>query len=261
MTTVFDFPRQFRTYTSASFQLQSINFGSSSMFNRAPNIYGTAEQVWVVNLTLPIMKTATHLAGVTGDALSTGYGTKLNDYRDLSGFLAKLKGRKNYVRLHDSFRCYPRGTGAGSFENVTAAKSDFTDDTKFTDGTKFVDSQGDFSLGRHYATLGENGVAGSNNILISNLVANQANSLMTGDLISIGNHLYEITDNAPSDAAGQSRVYIAPNLRQSYVAGDTVKLAFPTGIFALVDDTQGQIMRDAMTNTTTVGLSFIEVII
>jgi hypothetical protein len=122
-----------------------------------------------------------------------------DDWREVSALLRKLRGRRNKVRLYDPSRTL-RGAGAvGPTINIETAA-----------------------------------IAGATSIEVNGLIASQAVALAADDLIGIGENLFAVTDDAPSDAAGKATVSILAPLRQGVAFGDAVNLLYPTGLFQLV---------------------------
>jgi hypothetical protein len=120
-------------------------------------------------------------------------------------FVTKLRGGKTLARLsdptlHDDVQdSQPRGTGGGPVVNV-----------------------------------GADGAAGAETLTLKNLTASQAVALSFGDMLSIGENLYVVEDDCPSDGSGEATVSIQPPLRQGVAEDDAVNLYRPTGLFRLV---------------------------
>lgn len=145
-----------------------------------------------------------------------------DDWRDVSALLRKMRGRLNKVRLYDPSRPL-RGAGAvGGTAQISAAA-----------------------------------VAGATSITIDGLIASQTVSLAADDLIGIGENLYAISDDAPSNGSGVATVSILPPLRSGVADGDSVNLSYPTGLFNLTNGA-GITVRPGQVSDP-ISLEFIEV--
>jgi len=125
-------------------------------------------------------------------------------------FVMKLRGGKVLARLYDPtmtadvFGSQPRGSG-GSGPVVNVA----------------VDAD-----------------AGDETITLKNLVASQATAFMAGDMLGVGENLYPIEDDAPSDGAGEATVSLGIPLRVGVAVDDAVNTVKPTGLFRLISGGQ-----------------------
>lgn len=124
-----------------------------------------------------------------------------DDWREIAALIRKLRGRTNRLRLFDPSRTLRGAGGATSTINI-----------------------------------GADAVAGATSITLKNLTVSQAVALAADDLIGIGENLYAISDDAPSDGSGEATVNILPALRQGVAVDDPVNLASPTGLFMLAGD-------------------------
>lgn len=126
-------------------------------------------------------------------------GRKDGDWRDTSAFLMKLRGGYNLVRLYDRHRPM-RGTGGGPVVNVDVAA-----------------------------------VTGDTTLTLRNLTASQTAALKTDDMFGIGENLYIVMADAPSDVDGKATISFLPPLRKGVAVGDAVNLDNPTGLFLLTN--------------------------
>jgi hypothetical protein len=78
--------------------------------------------------------------------------------------------------------------------------------------------------------------------VVATVAAGQA--LVTGDLVTIGNHIHRVTD-APAPVAGAQTLKLWPRLRAAAAAGATVHAIAPWGTFALADDVAPDVDLDA----------------
>lgn len=125
-------------------------------------------------------------------------------------FVMKLRGGKVLCRLSDPtmwaevFGTQPRGSGgAGPVVNVA------------------VDAD-----------------AGDETVTLKNLVVSQATAFKSGDMLGIGENLYVVEDDCPSDSGGEATVSIQPPLRAGVAVDDAVNTLKPTGLFRLVSGGQ-----------------------
>ena len=111
----------------------------------------------------------------------------------------KLRGGYNAARLYDHHRPM-RGTGGGPVVNIDV-----------------------------------DGVTGDTTITLRNLTASQSAALKADDMFGVGDNLYIVTADAPSDADGKATISFLPPLRKGVAVGDAVNLSNPTGLFLLTN--------------------------
>jgi hypothetical protein len=147
----------------------------------------------------------------------------VDDYLLYRRFVMKLRGGRNLARLYDPtltaevMGSQPRGAGGlSSTVNVRTAA-----------------------------------VAGAESLVLKNLVAGAATVFKAGDMIGIGENLYPIEDDAPSDGSGEATVALGIPLRLGVAVDDPVTTVKPTGLFRLA--TGGQ---DLGLDVNRVGVSF-----
>lgn len=145
---------------------------------------------------------------------------------EVDAFVANLDAGMHTVRMFDHMRRYPRGVAGGY--NSSSPET-------WSDGTLWSDNTGWLS-GAMAGAAHASAAAGAKALTISGLVASQARSFASGDLIEVGGYAYMIVGDTPSDASGRATVAIRPALRTAVVAGDVVKLAFATSPFQIIAD-------------------------
>lgn len=125
-------------------------------------------------------------------------------------FVMKLRGGKVLARLYDPtmteavFGSQPRGAGgSGPVVNIAVAAD-----------------------------------AGDETVTLKNLVASQATAFKAGDMLGIGENLYPIEDDAPSDSGGETTVLLGIPLRFGVAVDDAVNTVKPTGLFRLISGGQ-----------------------
>lgn len=167
----------------------------------------------------------------------TGPPKSERDWRRQTAVFSRLAGRTRLLRMGDPERTKP-------YYNVLNAPTEqaFSDATLFSDGTGWVEG-----LMSPTAVIGEAAEAEQEDLLVTGLPASLSPALYAGDLLEVQpngvaarfGQLYEVYQDAPTDASGQTRVSINPALRKAVAAGDKVVLDHPTSVFRAVDDEQG----------------------
>jgi hypothetical protein len=127
-------------------------------------------------------------------------GRKADGWRDISAFLMLLRGGVNKARLSDHHRPLRGAGGVSPVVNVEEAA-----------------------------------VAGATTLVLNNMLPSEATALKRDDMIGIGENLYTVMFDAPSDADGKCSISILPPLRQGVGEGDAVNLNKPTGLFVLTN--------------------------
>lgn len=151
------------------------------------------------------------------------------DWRDMAALLRALRGRRNKVRLFDPSRRL-RGVGPGPTINATAAVA-----------------------------------AGATSISVDGLTASQAAALAADDLFGIGENLYAVTSDAPSDSGGAATISFLPPLRVGIADNDPITLPSadlesvdgPTGLFMLLSGGDGMTISPGRISAP-LNLQFIE---
>lgn len=233
--TIYSWPREHIGVVDSTFALKSMNLISQQLFSVAISPYGPVDQRWTCDFNLPPKEAAS--------------------WRQLSGFISRLKGTAGLLRLSDPMRLRP----AYDLE-VSPTLTDFTDSTEFTDGTGFVDG-----YLPSFITLDQAACAGDRSIVVRGLPASAPSVIRMGDLMearpngiptAYGN-LYECVNNASTNASGKVRIYIEPGLRRDLAAGDMIVLRNPTTVFRLAKDDAGVVSR-SLPSIGRIGLSLVE---
>lgn len=199
------------------FHLQSNSLTSRGLNPGAPSVYGPLAQIFVASITVPKLER--------------------RDWQKVSAFFSKVAGQSGLIRMADPKRIRP-----GVDMRQLAASEPWGDGTFFDDGTGWGES-----ITPPFASVYEPEEFGADSFVISGLPASVDPCLWAGDLVEIRpngiptehGHLYEIANDAPTDASGRTRVNISPILRKGIAAGDMVVLHEPMTVFRLVDDNQG----------------------
>lgn len=237
MTIVRTWPAQFDGVVESRFYLRATNLSSVSPYTGQRSAYGPTAQVWVAELSFPIMQP--------------------EKWRPLSGLLSGLDGINGLLRMPDPLRKLP-------LYNVLHAPAitGFSDDTLFSDGTGFSEN-----VVPDYCAVEEAARAGASSIVLSGLPASVDGLFSPGDLIEampdaqdvLHGHLYEIVGKANTDAEGRTRVSIRPRLRGSLAAGDQIRTRRATSVFRLASDQEGGIARQ-LPDFGRLGFTLVEVL-
>jgi len=129
------------------------------------------------------------------------------DRRAIDALLRKLRGKRNKIRLYDPSRVRLGAGATGPTVNFAAAAA-----------------------------------AGDMTIQLTGFLPNEAIGLAADDVLGVGENLYAVSDDAPTDADGNITLNVLPPMRQGAAIGDPVTLASddiesitgPTGLFQLV---------------------------
>lgn len=220
-TEIWTFPREWYRFTNLSFQLRASSLVSSRPWAGGSNIYGPHAQVWMPKFT----------ATVTEESV----------WPDISAFFSQLGGQAGLLRIGDASRIECRYNRE---RRRQATQEAFSDDTLFTDGTGFIDGLMP-STGNVIAPAARGDVL----VKIGGLLPNVQGSLRRGDHIEFKLNgiadaiprLHEVVIQGNTNADGECSVKIAPPLRAGLAAGDQASLEYPTSVFHLIDDSQGEI--------------------
>lgn len=220
-TEIWTFPREWYRFTNLSFQLRSSSLVSSRPWAGGSNIYGPHVQVWMPKFT----------ASVTDDDV----------WPDISAFFSQLGGQAGLLRIGDASRVECRYNRERRRE---VAQQGFSDDTFFTDGSGFID--GLMPTSGH---LIEAASRGDIWVTIGGLLPSVTGALRRGDFIEFKvdgiadetPRLHEVVVQGNTNSDGVCAVKIAPPLRAGLAADDQACLEYPTSVFHLIDDSQGEI--------------------
>lgn len=218
MTNVYDFPIEWKI-SSQRYALRSMNQAPGTSWGGAGGgISGPHTQIWTAQ---------TSMAPVFDPEL-----------QDVDAFIARLRGRANVVRFPHLPRWAPWHD-----RNLVNTVATFSDGSTFTDGSGFISG----SLPPEVYLVNA-AAAGTRYIVLGGLPASKVKALRAGDLLQIKPngipgtvpHLYKAMYGGDTDVSGQIGLDIEPGLRQGVAAGDVVSLRYPSSLFRLVDDNQGE---------------------
>lgn len=237
MTEIYEFPREWYRFLKISFQLRSASQVSPRPWAGGNSIYGPHVQLWMPKL-------------VASEIIGDGWQAR-------DAFFSRLGGQAGLMRISDHSRAAPQY----NLERA-AIGEDFSDGFGFSDGTGF--SSGMIPPTAHLIAAADRGASA---IQIGGLPASTSRALRRGDLLEIRPngiagivpHLYQVMVDGSTNAAGETGIEIRPRLRKSVASGDMVVLSYPTSVFHLIDDTQGEIELAAPFNAN-FGFSLIEAI-
>jgi hypothetical protein len=222
MTTVYDFSREWYDLLTPPhrYTLRSVNQSAATTWNGAgPGIIGPHTQFWTTDIAFRPMY----------DPIQ----------QDVDAFVSRLRGRSGVARIASSRRSRPWYD-----RNLAATSATFSDGSGFTDGSGFANS---FLPPEVYLTTAA--AKGARYLVLGGLPASLVNAFRNGDVLEIKPngiasefpHKYKMMYGGDTNASGEIGVAIEPPLRQGVAAGDTVSLRYPSTLFRLVDDNQGEI--------------------
>jgi hypothetical protein len=222
-TPVYEFPREWYSFLKITFQLRSGSQTSPRPWAGGSSIYGPHVQLWMPKLTV---------AQIVGDG-----------WQARSAFFSRLGGQAGLLRMSDPARVAPQYN-----TSLAASVATWSDGSRFTDGSGFLSG-----LLPPTAFLVSAKSRGDRDLVVGGLPASIVNALRPGDLLevrpngiaSLTPHLYEVSVQGDTNAAGQTGVEVRPPLRANLAAGDMVVLSYPTSVFHLIDDSQGEIELSA----------------
>lgn len=216
MTVIHHFPQALIDADACRFFIGRRHLGSTNPFTRHVRVEGPLDERWIAEVTFNTQSLA-----------------EADEYE---GFLDRIDGKAGFFTFHDPKRPYPLGAAAGGNPfNGGVTHTAFDDGTTFDDGKRFIEGAG-------FGYVGAAGVAGSEWLTISGLVASQTVSLKTGDRFSVMipgqayGYLHKVVASAPSDANGDATVKIRPRLRRDVWIGQIVQFNYAKGVFQLQGD-------------------------
>lgn len=235
MSDIYEFPREWYSFLKISFPLRSTSQVSPRPWSGGNSVYGPHAQLFLPKLTV---------AQIVGDG-----------WQERSAFFSRLGGQAGLLRMSDPARVAPQFN-----TSVAQSLQPWSDGSTFNDG-----SQWQSGLVPPTAFVAAATSRGSLALQLGGLMASTSRVLRRGDLIEIRPngmpamfpHLYEVMVNGSTDATGKTGVEIRPRLRADIAAGDMAVLAWPTSVFRLIDDSQGDIELDAP-NFANHGFSLVE---
>lgn len=165
-----------------------------------------------------------------------------DQWRDLDGLVAALRGADGKIRLWDSKRKEPAFNRTATITTQT-----WDDSTLWSDGTGW--SSGALPP---FVNVGESAARGTNNLLLNGFPPSVSGVLRRGDLMEIRPngvpaehaHLYMVTQWSNSNSDGAVRVYFEPGIRKGVRPGDLAVIGGggdkPMSVFRLASDDQGE---------------------
>lgn len=238
MTDIYNWPRAWDDVASGSFWLASRNQSSQSSWSGRVNVFGPHSQLWQCQVQLNQQFDEVNF--------------------EISSFFSLVGGPKGLIRMGHIARPRPQYD-----VEQDETQEPWSDDTFFDDGTGWLDGALPASI---YCASAQ--ARGDTSVIVGGLPVSTARVLRRGDLVEFKRNgiadetpsLHEIVKDAPTDSSGETRIEFRPALRKGVAIGDQVSLRYPTTVFRLADDNQGQI------NYTppiigSVGFSLIEAII
>ncbi len=235
MSTVYEFPREWMTFSRSVFRLVSRSQSAQRPWIGGKSIRGPHAQAWVCQVTMTQQE----------DPLR----------QKIAAFFSRLDGQAGLLRMTDVTQQEPWYD-----RNLAATTETYSDGTRFSDGTGYVSNHLPPNL---YVVEAAN--RGDNFVVLGGLPASTADVFIRGDRfehkpngIADGvPRLYEMMVGGSSDSSGQIGVEIRPRLRTGIAAGDQISLRWPSSVFRLVDDDQAamEITPPVVGNT---GFSLVE---
>lgn len=218
MTDVWEYPREWYSFTTVRFQLRASSQVSSRPWAGGNSVYGPHAQLFMPKLTAS-----------TQDA---------EVWRPMDAFFSRLGGQAGLLRIGDASRLRPQYN-----EELAASSEAWSDTTFFTDGTGFLSG-----LLPPTCHLLAAAARGATSVTIGGLPVSTSRALRRGDLFelrpngiaTICPNLYMVMVDGHTNSDGETGVEIRPPLRQAMAAGDMVVLEYPTSVFHLVDDGQAE---------------------
>jgi hypothetical protein len=237
-TMIVDWPRAWWQPRGGQFSLASRSQSSKAPWTMSANVYGPHVQYWRASLPFQPLKDA--------------------DAAEREALLESLGGQAGLIRIGAWARRMPLYNA-----DVIAATARFTDGSGFTGGAAF--SSGLLPPAVYCAGAAS---YGGMSVVIGGLPASTLRVLRRGDHVEFQRggtfdatpSLHRVTRDAPTDAAGLTRIEIVPPLRKGLSVGDSVVLHYPASVFRLADDDQGAFDRDVNAFGTH-GMSLVEALI
>jgi hypothetical protein len=169
--------------------------------------------------------------------------------------MTRMRGTSGKLRIVDYFRMRPVYDA-----RVSPVLSSWSGGAQWSDGSYWT--QGALPP---YVTFAESAREDDESFVLQGLPPNTDLVLNPSDLIegrpsgiaTDWSNLYEVVHCARTNAAGKTRVYVQPGLRQGFATGDVAVLRFPTGVFRLADSGQGVVTR-TLGNIGSIGFKLIE---
>lgn len=217
------------------FRLRPASLSSAQPFSGTRSVYGPIQALWAFDVSTAKMAR--------------------RDWQWFSARFARAGGTAGLVRTGDPWRRRPL------FDTlVDQTRTGFTDGTEFDDDTGFVDG-----YLPPFGIVDDAEVAGATSLIIAGLTPSLQPALYAGDLFEIRpagtpadhGHLYEIVNDAPTNAGGKTRVNFRPELYRGVIHGDQVVLRDAMTVFRPLTDQEGVVER-MIVDIGATGFSLIE---
>ena len=203
------------------FWLRSTGLNAASPFTGGRSVYGPISQAWQCQISSVPMERP--------------------NWQRFAAFFSRAAGMSGLIRVGDPMRVRPLHDTL-----IKPVSGTFSDGTTFDDDTGWVEGYLPPSL-----IVDEPASRDATSIVLSGLPASLAPALHAGDLVELRPNavpadfgmLYEVANDAPTDASGKTRININPSLRAGVAAGDQAVLRNATSVFRAIDDDQGTVER------------------
>lgn len=236
---VYEWPVDWYRASQSMFYLASRSQVAERPWIGGRSVYGPHAQFWVCKMTIE-----TQVWDQRGQAMSA--------------FFSRLDGQAGLLRISDQKRLQPQ------WNRVTDPDLQaFSDGTFFSDGSGFQNG-----LIANTGRIAAAAKAGASTVVLGGLLASRTRMVRRGDLFQIKPggtateqpHLYEIQGDGNSSAAGTAGVEIRPRLRTDVGNNTPVSFSYPSTVFRLLDDEQGQVQVEGYLKAS-LGFTLIEAII
>lgn len=238
MSRLMEWPRAWYRVASGNFFLSSTNLVAQNPFTKRLSVSGPTSQLFQAKIDLAVQPHEAWLG--------------------MEGFFAEAGGSKSIIRMCDFGRLTPQV----NFE-AEGIVTPWSDGTFWTDGTGWVNGRLPPKV-----VVAERAAKGQTSVVIGGLPASTPRVLRRGDDVEFRRNgvadetpsLHRIIRDAPTNAAGRTRIEFRPALRKGVDIGDMVVLDYPMGNFRLIDDNQGVVDR-SLPNLGTLSFQLIEALI
>lgn len=233
-------PRHMLRSVSSTFALGTLNGQVQPIFKARSTVFADPfERRWFCTFQSPTL----------GEDESGEVGSEKfkPSFREAQGRIRKMMGSIAAVRVFDQYAKEPQynRVHAGTLSNWSGGNT-------WADGSQWVSG-----FLPPFITVDEDAEAGAGSIVVRGLPASIARVFRIDDRFEIEPngervnycHYYGIDDDCRSTAAGKTRLYFSPGLTAPVLAGDRVRLKYPTCVMVAVDDKQGEVQRGLFTGS------------
>jgi hypothetical protein len=223
MTTIYDWPTAIVNPETRRFRLRAFNSFSVASQTQEMVRGGLMVQRFETQVAFPILSE--------------------EDWREVDGLFAALRGIDGFVRLWDPARTEPYYN-----KLVTETKATWDDGAHFSDGSDWVGGKLP-----PFVSVAETRGRGKRNVVLKGFPPSLQAVLRRADLIEIWpngtradhGHLYEVTARSNTNSNGETLVQFEPDLRRGIRPGDAVLLGGggykPSSVFSFAGDDDGEI--------------------